>query len=77
MSSGTAVANKGAVMRTVSWIAYVVLLVAAFAIGMIGTVAAGRALLHPASDTTPASVDQPTQMPIGAPESAPLPTVEC
>lgn len=64
-------------MRTVSWIGYVILLVAAFTIGLIGTVAAGRALIRAASNTTPASIDQPTQMPLGVPQSAPLPTIEC
>ncbi len=64
-------------MRRAFWIGYVFLLLAAFTIGLIGTVAAGRALLHTVSDTAPASIDQPARMPLGAPGGTPLPTIEC
>jgi hypothetical protein len=64
-------------MRTLTWVGYVVLLVGAFAVGLIGTIAAGRAFLAATSSPLPA-FEQPTQVPVGAPERAPvLPTVEC
>ena len=64
-------------MRTLSWVGYILLLVAAFAIGMVGTVAAGRALLSSAATPIPALSPQPTQLPVGTPEGVSVPTVEC
>lgn len=64
-------------MRTFTWVGYVLLLVVAFAAGLVGTVAAGRALIEATSIRLP-GIEQPTQVPVGAPEhEPPLPTVEC
>ncbi len=59
-------------MRT--WLAYLLLLVTAFGVGLAGTVWASKALA--ARRTSPPFVDMPSLVP-GAPERAPAFTVEC
>lgn len=55
---------------------YLVLLVAAFAIGMVGTVAASRVLASRMSSPRP-SLEQPARIPASTTGETRSPTVEC
>jgi hypothetical protein len=71
--SGIPVAKQRGVMRIVS---YVILLVAAFLVGLMGTVAASQALVS-AANATRAAQTAPKNVPALMPIAPAPPTIEC
>ncbi len=66
-----------AMLKTTSLI-YVVLLVAAFVTGLLGTLAASRALLQAAGRSPVGGFERPVRAPApAAPAKVSLPTIDC